>query len=161
VSVVDPFTGESLLQRKDWREQLIRPYLFWTPHEWAALSAEYQYERFVRGSSSNFGLRDVTTQRVPLGIRLFHPSGFGFGVKTTYLHQVGDFTRESSCCESGRSDFWLVDSAVQYRLPKRYGFITVGATNMLDRRFKYKEVDFNNPTILPRRTIFGRITLAF
>lgn len=161
VTSIDPFTNEARLVRKDWREQVVRPYLFWTPHDWVALSGEYQYERIVRGSSSNFGLRDATTQRVPLGIRLFHPSGFGIGVKTTYVHQVGDFPKDGSCCESGRSDFWLVDTALQYRLPKRFGFVTVGASNLLDRHFKYKEIDFNNPTIQPRRTVFGKITLAF
>jgi len=54
-----------------------------------------------------------------------------------------------------------VDAGISYRLPQRYGFFTVGATNLLDRNFKYHEVDFNNPTIQPARAAFARLTLAF
>jgi hypothetical protein len=36
----------------------------------------------------------------------------------------------------------------------------VGATNLFNKDFEYFEVDFDNPTILPRRTIFARLTLA-
>ncbi len=50
---------------------------------------------------------------------------------------------------------------MSYRLPKRYGFITVGATNLLDQKFKFQEADFDNATIQPDRMVFGRVTLAF
>jgi outer membrane receptor protein involved in Fe transport len=148
--------------RQGWREYLARPYLFWTPHDWVALSVQYQYERINRDASNvNLGLKEATTQRVPLGIRFFHPSGLGLALTSTYFHQTGDFTRGGVCCESGRSDFWLVDAAINYRLPKRYGFFTVGATNLLDRKFNYKEIDFNNPTLQATRTVFAKLTLAF
>jgi tetratricopeptide (TPR) repeat protein len=154
--------GMRQVNRKGWREYLARPYLFWTPHDWLALSAQYLYERFNRDASDvNFGLQEATTQRVPLGIRVFHPSGLGLALTSTYFHQNGDFLRGGVCCESGSSDFWLVDAAINYRLPKRYGFFTVGAINLLDRKFKYQETDFNNPTIQPTRTFFARLTLAF
>ena len=160
IPFTDPFTAVSSVERKDWRETLARPYLFWTPHNWVALSGEYMYERFKRGSNLNFGLKEATTHRVPLGLRLFHPSGLSFALKTTYVHQDGEFLRRSAtCCESGNSDFWLVDLALNYRLPKRYGFVTVGATNLLDRKFKYQETDFNNPTMIPARTAFIKLTL--
>jgi tetratricopeptide (TPR) repeat protein len=162
IPFTDPFTGVTQVNRKDWREYLARPYLFWTPHEWVALSAQYLYERFKRGSSFNFGFQDVTTQRVPLGLRFFHPSGLGLALTSSYFHQNGDFQpRGGVCCQSGRSNFWLVDAAINYRLPQRYGFFTVGATNLLDRKFKYQETDFNNPTIQPTRTFFAKLTLAF
>jgi outer membrane receptor protein involved in Fe transport len=61
---------------------------------------------------------------------------------------------------TGTSDFWLVDAGINYRLPKRYGLITVGVKNLGDRKFKYQETDFNNPDIQPRRMAFLRITLA-
>jgi outer membrane receptor for ferric coprogen and ferric-rhodotorulic acid len=83
------------------------------------------------------------------------------GVKTTYVKQDGEFQHLGNCCEAGQSSFWLTDLALSYRLPKRYGFVSVGATNLADRRFQYKETDFNNPTILPRRMVFVRLTLAF
>jgi hypothetical protein len=54
-----------------------------------------------------------------------------------------------------------VDVAIGYRLPWRYGFITVGATNLLDEDFKFYDRDRRNPLIQPDRTIFGKVTLAF
>ena len=161
-SVTNFFTGVTEVTRTDWREDLARAYLFWTPHEWLALSAEYQYERFKRVPDFGLGLVESTTHRVPLGLRFFHPSGLSFAVKATYFHQDGDFQRKASnCCEFGTSDFWVVDTAVSYRLPKRYGFLTIGATNLFDRKFNYQETDFNNPTILSDRTFFARLTLSF
>ena len=147
--------------RKSWSEDLVRPYLFWTPHEWVALSAEYQYERFNRVADFGHGFKEATTHRVPLGLKLFHPSGLSFATRATYLNQDGLFQRKGGiCCESANSDFWVVDAAISYRLPQRYGFLSVGATNLFDRRFQFQESDFNNSTIQPKRTVFARLTLA-
>jgi hypothetical protein len=63
--------------------------------------------------------------------------------------------------ESGSDDFWVVDAALSYRLPWRHGFITVGATNLLDERFRYQEIDLRNPTVEPVRLFFTKVTLAF
>lgn len=162
IPFTDATTGITTVKQKDWEEYLARPYFFWTPHEWLALSVEYQYERFRRSADFGFGLKEADTHRVPLGLRFFHPSGLGFVLKTTYFHQDGQFQRRGGiCCQSGESDFWVVDTALSYRLPKRYGFFTVGATNLFDREFRYQETDFNNSTIQPSRTIFARLTLAF
>jgi len=62
--------------------------------------------------------------------------------------------------QSASTQFWTVDGALNFRLPKRYGFITVGATNLTDKKFKFFNTDFNNPFIQPNRMIFGRITVA-
>jgi hypothetical protein len=34
-------------------------------------------------------------------------------------------------------------------------------TNLLDTNFKYYNVDFENQNILPERTVFAKLTLAF
>jgi hypothetical protein len=86
------------------------------------------------------------------------------GVKATHVSQDGLFKpKGGTCapCQPGDSSFWLTDAALSYRLPKRYGFVSAGATNLADRRFQYQETDFNNPTILPRKMAFARLTLAF
>jgi hypothetical protein len=56
---------------------------------------------------------------------------------------------------------WVVDLGLSYRLPQRYGFVTEGATNLLDERFSYQETDLRNPTIEPTRMFFTRVTLSF
>ena len=100
--------------------------------------------------------KKLNTHGVPTGITFFHPSGLSAFLTGTYYHQ--DIKLADS--RSGRDDFWLVDLGISYRLPKRYGFITVGATNLLDTKFNYFERDQNNSRIQPNRTIFGKITLA-
>ena len=81
----------------------------------------------------------------------------------TYWHQDGTFEGffDHTAVRSGRDGFWTVDAAVSYRLPKRYGFISIGATNLFDEEFKFFEIDVDNPTIQPVRTFFVRLTLAF
>lgn len=150
------------LVRGDANEYLGRAYLFWTPHRWLALSGEYQYERFTKEAPVAFFFRDVTTHKVPLGVRFFHPSGLSVSLRGTYINQEGTFIRQGGAeAERGSDDFVVVDAGVTYRLPQRYGFVTVGATNLFDERFRFQETDLRNPTIQPARMVFTRVTLAF
>ena len=150
------------IKRADWVEQLARAYLFWTPHPWLALRAAYQYEEFERAKEFTIFLRRLKTHSVPLGVTLFHPSGFSASLQTTYYHQHGTvFPQGADDFVSGTSDFWLVDAGLSYRLPKRYGIISFGVKNIADRKFRYQETDFKNPYIQPSRMAFAQITLAF
>jgi outer membrane receptor protein involved in Fe transport len=153
----------STVQPVDWEEYQARAYLYWTPHEWLALSAEYLYEKFERDEEFTFGVKEVKTNRVPLGINFFHPSGLSAMVKGTYFNQKGLFETIAApgVFTSAEDDFWLVDAAIRYRLPKRYGIITVGVTNLFDEEFNYFDTDFRNPIIQPDRFLFARVTLAF
>jgi hypothetical protein len=104
---------------------------------------------------------EVKTHSFPLGINFFHPSGLGASLKATYYDQEGVFKRVNTGEFSrGEDDFWVVDAAINYRLPKRYGFITVGATNLFDKDFNYFDTDINNPRIRPDSFFFIRATLA-
>jgi tetratricopeptide (TPR) repeat protein len=147
----------------DWDEKLIRAYLNWAPHKWIALTAEYLYEEFNRDERVSDGALDIDTHYVPLGIKFYHPSGLSAFLKGTYVDQEGHFERldDVGTFIEGQDDFWLFDAAISYRLPKRYGFITVGATNLLDEKFQYFDTDRDNPRIQPERYIFGKVTLAF
>jgi len=146
----------------DWDEKLFRAYFFWTPHEWLALSAEYEWEKFERDRSYADGARDVETHYVPLGINVFHPSGLSASAQATYIDQEGSFERKDALGTfiDGDDNFWLVDAAINYRLPKRYGFISVGASNLFDEEFEYHDTDRDNPRIHPDRFFFAKITLA-
>jgi hypothetical protein len=161
VPFLNPFTGSTEIRNVNWHENTGRPYLFYAPRDWLALSAEYLYERFERTPDFGFGLESATTHRVPLGVRVFLPSGFSLGLRSTYVHQSGQFQRRGGvCCESGTSDFWVTDLGLSYRLPNRMGFVFVGGTNIFNRNFQYQETDFNNPTLIPGRTAVARISLT-
>ena len=108
------------------------------------------------------GAKDVDTHRVPLGINFFHPSGLSASLKGTYVNQDGSFERKDDLgvFNDGDDDFFLVDAAISYRFPKRYGFLTIGVTNLTDENFQYFDCDSNNPRFQPDRVFFGKITLA-
>ena len=151
------------LRHTKWDEYTGRAYLYWTPQEWFALRAEYQYEKFERKEELTLGLKQAKTHRVPLEINFFHPSGISCGLKGTYYDQKGKFERQALITgdiESGNDVFWLFDAAISYRLPKRYGFFTIGVTNLFDEHFEYYDTDLNNPTIQPDRVFFGKLTVA-
>ena len=161
--VVSEDPTNPVLRKADWDEYLSRAYLFWTPHPWLALRGEYLFERFKRDERFTAGVKELDTLRVPLGINFFHPSGFSTFLTATYWNQDGEVEAvavEPHPLRSGSDDFWTVDTALNYRLPKRYGFITVGATNLFDEKFKFFNTDFDNPFIQPDRMFFARVTLA-
>jgi tetratricopeptide (TPR) repeat protein len=164
-----PFTritpvGTTVLQT-DWKERLGRAYLYWTPRKQIALSVEYLYERFERGPDLPLDQIDqVTTQRFPVGINFFHPCGFTSRLSPTYIDQEGRFVpKGSNPGTPGVSDsdrFWVVDASLGYRLPKRYGLLSIEAKNLFDKSFKFQDTDHDNPAIQPKRSIFFKFTLA-
>jgi hypothetical protein len=152
----------NVTKESDWDEYMGRAYLFWAPHAWLTLRAEYVYERVKREEPFVQGASEADTHRVPLGINFFHPSGVSAQLGVTYNNQDGKFGGffATDPIRQGSESFWLVDASINYRLPKRYGFITLGATNLFDKNFRFFETDLNNASIQPGRTIFGRVTLA-
>ena len=157
---VDPASGENSVREADWKERLARAYLLYAPHDWVALRAEWIYERFTRDRDFTFGVHEVNTHRLPLGAGFFHPSGVSAWLRGMYVNQAGDFEPNPGEFRKGSDDFFLVDAMVSYRLPKRYGFVSIGATNLFDKKFKYHDTDFTNPIIQPERMFFARVTLA-
>jgi tetratricopeptide (TPR) repeat protein len=161
------FTAEETtgaLDYVDWDEDLARVYLYWTPHKWIALKAEYQYEQFERDLEFNMNLKEVKTHKIPLGVSLHHPCGMSANLQATFYDQEGDFESIDAPLGQfthGEDTFWLVDAGISYRLPKRHGFITVGARNLFDEEFKYFDTDPDNPAIIPERMYFARVTLSF
>jgi len=155
--------GPTEVQKVDWEEDLARAYLYWAPHPWLGASAEYAYERFKRDPEFT-GIEEFTkvaTHRVTLGTSFFHPWGFRARLRATYIDQEGTFEDPATVLFRGSDRFWVVDGSIAYRLPKRWGFITIGARNLFDEEFKFQDTDPKNPTIYPDRLFFAKFTLAF
>ncbi len=149
------------LRQADWKERLGRAYLYWTPHPWLALSAEYLYERFDRVSEFAAGVEQVATHRFPFGIGFFHPSGFFARLKATYFDQEGRFVPQLAAASVPGSDrFWVADASIGYRLPRRLGIIKLEARNLFDESFKYQDMDAASPVIQPGRLVYLKVTLA-
>ena len=155
--------GEPLETREGTQDEYqARAYLFWIPHRWWSLRAEYLFERFEFDESGLTNPKELDTHRVPFGVKFFHPSGFDASLGITYINQKGIFERlETAEDESGSGDFWLTNVSVGYRLPKRYGYFKVGVTNLFDENFRYYDVEFDNPRIVPDRMVFASFTMQY
>jgi len=165
------FEGD--ITENDLKEQLGRGYLYWTPHQWLALSAEYQFELLKAPEEFlTWDFSRLKTQRLLLGISFFHPSGFIAKLNPTYIAQDGNFLTGFEEPEppdfipkpifEGKDDhFWVFDASISYRLPKRYGLITIEAKNLFDKSFMFQDTDPANPRFQPKRLILARLTLAF
>ena len=152
-----------LIRETDREEQLGRAYLYWTLNPWVALSAEYQFEQFDRqaDASGAENIVELETHRFPLGINFFHPMGFSARLKTTYIDQKGEFGNSRIGVVPGDDQFWVVDASIGYRLPKRWGLITLEGRNLFNEEFKFQDTDPANPRVYPERYFFARFTLAF
>ena len=138
-----------------------RGYAFWTPHDWISLRAELIWDLYKTAAGIiSDQPTTLTTHRVPLGINFFHPSGLSAFATATYWNQEGTFRRLNGNVESGSNNFWIADVGLSYRLPDRYGLLTVGALNLFDKSFHYFDRDFTNPIIQPDRLVFAKLTLA-
>jgi hypothetical protein len=142
-------------------ERLARGYLFGAVNPRFTLGAEYQYEKFDLDPGLELSFTTVTTHRVPLSVRFFHPSGISAYFGTTWLKQEGEFRAaiESDYLPGERS-FWVIDAAVRYRLPKRYGFLVAGVNNLTDETSGYEALDAKNMGFRPGRVVYGRVVLA-
>jgi outer membrane receptor protein involved in Fe transport len=164
VPFLDLTVAPPSIESADWEERLDRAYLYWAPSEQWALRAEYLVERLDRGRDTfPDGVVESDTHRIPLGISYFHSHAWSASLTATYYDQDGEFGGfwTTDPIEEGEDDFWIVDVAVNYRLPKRQGFVTVGATNLFDEDFSYFETDLNNASIQPASMVFGKLTLVW
>ncbi len=156
----------AVLTLHDGKEYLARAYLFAAPHPWLSLGAEYQYEELKRDPALFLQYSEVKTHRLPLSARFFHPSGFGALLSATLLDQKGVFYHRPAPgvpneYDPGDRSFWVLDAAVRYRLPKRYGFLTAGVNNLTNELSTYQATDANNPGIRPGRVFYARAVVAF
>jgi len=160
VYAIDAATNQTF--KANWHENTGRAYIYWTPSTSIATNLDYQYELFQRPEElapTNF--LNLKTHRLPLGISFFRPGGIVFNVKATYIKQKGSFFEMFPSTATSESDsFWIVDTEVNYRMPKRHGIISVGVKNLFDEEFSFQDTDAENPQIMPDIFVFTRITLS-
>ncbi|MEO8629780.1 MAG: tetratricopeptide repeat protein, partial [Betaproteobacteria bacterium] len=160
-----PVSAINSQNRGQAREWLDRAYVYWTPTERMGLRAEYQYDQRERDSNlflGGFDYRYLRTQRVPLQASWFAPSGWAASITTTWTDQAGKFFDTIAQRNSaGHDEFWLVDAEVRYRLPRRYGMVSVGVKNLFDTHFNFQEPDPTNPTVYPERFVYLKLEASF
>jgi len=159
---LDETTGTTSSTEDDWREQIASAYLYWAPAEWLSLGLEYFYEDFehdVLEVGAIFGIFGVTNHRLVPQVSFFHPCGLSARLLANYVDQKRDF-EEYIPEEAVESDqFWQVDAAISYRLPKRYGIVSLVAKNLFNEEFNYIDTDSANPKFLPEQRVFLTLTV--
>jgi tetratricopeptide (TPR) repeat protein len=160
-----PPPSEPTFAEGNLQERLGRAYLYWLPHKWWSFSLELSREQYERedGFTGPEKIKDLTTDGVMLGANFFHPSGFFANLIASYINQDGTFgigPPLDELVDDGDS-FWVVDLALGYRLPKRFGLISIGVRNLFDQDFRYQDTDFEHPRFVTDRFAFARAALSF
>jgi hypothetical protein len=156
-----------------WRETTAHLYFYracvpdsfpWMFRSWqAALSAEAEYERVERPQnfSGSEGIVELKTTRVPIGVGFFNNTGTTMRLSTTYVRQEGAFSADVGLPVKDKRDrAWITDISLEYRFPRRMGFIAVGVRNVFDDFIDLLEIDPLNPRVATRRIVFGTVSLA-
>ncbi len=150
------------------REQLYRTYLLWTPFETLALKTAYDFEQLKRNPDvdSNNPIV-VKTHRLPITLNYFHPNGFFTKLGATFVEQRVKYQSETKKpLQSGNNHFWILDAAIGYRLPNRWGILSFGIKNLLNEQFNFEELNTTTGATVasqfqPDRMLFGQITLSY
>jgi tetratricopeptide (TPR) repeat protein len=160
---------------EDQQEQLHRSYIYWTPTETLALSAQLVYDRFEAepsGSTESGTVpEDLETISVPLAVRYFHGSGFFAGAGVTYVNQRVERSATAKSdlgLTDGHDEFFVVDAALGWRFPERRGIASLSVNNLFDQKFRYQDDSFrefrDEPSTgpyIPALQVVGRLTLNF
>ena len=127
-------------------ERLARAYLFGAAHPWLTLGAEYQYEDFELDPELFFSVQQG--QDAPgAALRAVLPPVRARRLRRRDLPEAGGRVPDRSTSSTfvpGDRSFWVVDAALRYRLPKRYGFLVAGVNNLTDETSTYEATDPRN-----------------
>jgi TonB dependent receptor len=165
-------SGEDGVLFEDRDEQYHNLYLYWTPMKRLGVKTEFVYDLFENeiGPSTDPNVggdlpKQVETLSVPIGVTYFDTTGLFAAVGATFVHQ--DVERFGSTTPGqGNDGFFVVDTAVGYRLPKRYGVVSLGVKNVFDIEFNYQDDSYrefrtepSTGPYFPDRTLLFRITV--
>jgi TonB dependent receptor len=167
-SITSPLEPPELqIQTTTLGEHTQQGYLYWTPHDRLSFTAKLQHGRYTSppiNGTPLFNYSDLTVERLPIELRYFAPSGWMLGFRMSHIREHGTFvtnTPSRDVLAPGEDRFSLVDAFVGYRLPNRHGLLSLNADNLLDRRFRFQDVDPEDTSLIPERLISFRFTLSF
>lgn len=146
-----------------WREDYTQAYLNLALDDNWTLALAYQYE--MQDYTEKTAVNDVSrlkTERVPLSLRYFSENGFSAGIMVSYVDQeIQQFDTISQIGENDQEQFWIVDASLVYRLPKRYGFVSLEVKNLFNEEFRFQEPDPDIATVYPDRIFLVKLSLNF
>ncbi|MCG8065586.1 MAG: hypothetical protein N0C89_15785, partial [Candidatus Thiodiazotropha endolucinida] len=163
-------------------ESSANAWLNWSPQRYLSFSLEYDFSKLdsaTNVSSTEYsgispdGVVELETHRLPIGVNYYHPSGYIVNVTSTYINQKGVFQASTFDAppQNAEDRFWITDLLVSYRLPEKYGLISLGVKNVFDEEFDFEdrnsydslavETSASPSSFSSERTVFGQISFSF
>jgi hypothetical protein len=145
-----------------WKEREGTVYAAWAATAALLFGAEARWERFERPFRSDFlGFITVETWYAPLSVRFFPREDLSLSVISTYVDQDGRFFDVTQTQFDGHESFWTTDAALDYRLPRRSGALSVGVRNAFDERFLLQSTEYGSTRVAMTRQVFARLSIGF
>jgi len=155
-TVSDNIEGNLFDTKSVFHQNFHRAYWNYIIYEGLVSSLDYEFSDLA-----TLEARKLTTHKLPFNLAYFHKTGLSINVKTTYFNQSGLFFTPMLDMQEKKSSFVTVDLGLSYRLPNRYGKITLGVLNVLDEKFEYTDFDAKRPILFPERVLYSNVTLSF
>jgi tetratricopeptide (TPR) repeat protein len=146
------------------KENLFRAYFNWLIQPWISMSIGYQYEDLNRDTeiADKALFSKIETHRFPIDFKIFYPNGISAGISASQIYQQGKyFNIFDSTLSPGNDHFWIIDTTLSYRFPKRWGQISIEAKNLSNEKFKLQDTNPGISQLSPERTIYLRLALSF
>lgn len=161
-----PIIDGSRIIEEEREENLVQLYLNCVLNKHTSLGIKYQIEDFrVNEKATSLSMAPETnTQILPVRLSYSHPSGLFGKLVTTYVSQKVEWWALPEISSS--DEFLLVDMTIGYRLPKRYGRLSLDIRNVFDEGFNYMDdtwrssQDIMSPIFLPERNFIFRIAIS-
>jgi len=152
------------------REELSHSvYFYLTPLSWVALSSEYQFEKYRREHSINqvdpTSPKSVTTHQIPVNFNFYFLNNFFSNFSGTYVSQEVKYVNNNNGIDKNNNSFWVFDTSLGFKLPKKIGSLSIEVNNLFDNKFKYNSTfDSSGPQIsgyIPEREIFFKLNITY
>lgn len=161
--------GSALSRIEKQDEEAHRAYLYWTPSSTWALGLEYYLEAFKREQNLFVAVDrplELITHRLPVTVSYFAPSGFFARFTATPLRQSIVQQLAGGRTVADKDRFWIADLALGYRFAKRRGVASLEIKNLLDKEFKFQDLDFQTglprtPFIQPERLVLLKLAWSW
>lgn len=156
----------SVIEERTKDDRLLSAYVAVAPLDWLAATLSWGREEseFDTTSVNQVGLFQdrIETERVRPEVRFFTPQGiFARAAATHYDQGVDQFdTLTSPDRVTVSSSFWIVDAAVGYRFPRRWGAFVVDARNLFNKKFGFYERSVQE-RVVPARSVVARLEITY
>jgi tetratricopeptide (TPR) repeat protein len=160
------FQEASIVSERTSDDEFVTAYLNATIGKRVALSLDWNVDRsqfdYTRISPVGYFQDFIRTARLRPQVRFFLPFGlYGVGMATLYdqrVDQFDDLTSDARYVQ--RSEFWVVDAQLGWRLPRRYGSVVLEGRNLSNRQFLFYDRAVQE-TVIPARSVDLRVILTY